>query len=226
MIRRVEDGFIVNINKPADWTSFDVVKKIRNIVQIKKVGHAGTLDPFATGVLLICIGKATKLVSKFMDLDKEYVAELVLGKTTDTLDVTGEVVEEAEIPEISDEDIFQVFQKYTGAIRQRVPDFSAAKVDGKRMYEMARNGEEIPEKYKPVKIYDLQLLHREADRIIFRTRCSRGTYVRTLGYDIAYELGTLGYLENLTRTKIGEYSISDALDIEEFESAWKKRFAL
>lgn len=220
MIQRVTDGFIVNINKPEGWTSFDVVRKVRGITRIKKVGHAGTLDPFATGVLLVCLRKATKLTERLMTLPKEYVATLRLGQRTDTLDRTGRVTDTMPIPDLTEAAVTAVLDSFTGQIRQRIPDYSAAKIGGHRRYALARKGKPIPESFKTVEIYEMELLDLRPPLLRFRVLCSRGTYVRTLGADIAEALGTAGFLEELTRTRIGDYSIQDSLTIDEFKKQW------
>ncbi len=213
-------GYLANINKPRNWTSFDVVRKIRRITKIRKVGHAGTLDPFATGVLLVAIGKATKKISLLMDEPKEYVAELVLGRATDTMDVTGRVVEEQPVPAFTVEALEEVLQKFVGRIQQRIPDFAAARINGRRRYELARQGKEIPPSFKTVEIYQLEVLDFAPPAIRFRTVCGRGTYIRTLGADIARELGTVGFLNSLIRTRIGGFTLETALDLTEFEKEW------
>ncbi len=221
-IQQINGGFIINIYKPADWTSFDVVKKIRGITRIKKIGHAGTLDPFAEGVLLICVGKATKKVSQLMELTKEYKATLVLGISTDTLDKTGKVDQEKEVPQVSPKQIDEALDNFLGKIRQKIPDYSAAKIKGQRRYKLARKGKEIPVSYKTVQICSLQRESFQNNTIHFRVKCSRGTYVRVLAYDIAKKLGTVGYLSELTRTGIGEFAITESLTISEFEKQWKQ----
>ncbi len=221
----VNDGYLVNINKPADWTSFDVVRKIRGITRIRKVGHAGTLDPFATGVLIVAIGKSTKVLTQLTELDKEYHARLLLGKTTDTLDPTGRETETREIPFFDIDSIESAFRKFTGVIQQRIPDYSAAKVDGRRLYSLARQGKEVPARFKMVTISEMELLAFSADNISFRVSCSRGTYIRTLGADIARELGTVGHLIELTRTKIGNFRLEDSMEIADFQKEWEKQIA-
>jgi len=223
MIQKFDDGYIVNINKPADWTSFDVVKKIRGITRIKKVGHAGTLDPFATGVLLICLGKSTKKVPELMDMPKEYEGILSLGSSTDTLDPTGKIIEEKPIPPLETQQILAVFSKLTGSIKQRIPAFSAAKIAGKRSYALARKGIALPDRYKTVKIYDIRLLNYQKEQIHFQVECGQGTYIRSLGYDIANQLGTTGYLVKLIRKRIGDYRIEQSLTLDEFEQQWGKK---
>lgn len=220
MAQKENDGYIFNINKPVNWTSFDVVKKIRAITGIKKVGHAGTLDPFATGVLIICTGKATKKINGLMNLEKEYIAKLCLGETTDTLDNTGTVTEKKKVPKITGDNVLKTFTNFIGDIKQQIPNYSAAKVRGQRRYKLAREGEEIPTSFKSIHIYNLEIINFNHHSIEFKVICSRGTYVRMLGYDIAKKLGTVGYLSALTRTRIGKYSISDAFTISEFEKDW------
>ncbi len=222
MIQKIDDGYITNINKPEDWTSFDVVKKIRGITRIKKVGHAGTLDPFATGVLLICLGKGTKKVPELMNLRKEYEGVLTLGQTTDTLDPTGKIVAEKPVPALHEQQILTVFKQLTGSIQQKIPAFSAAKFSGKRSYALARKGFAIPDRYKTVEIYDIRLLNYLPERIHFCVECGQGTYIRSLGYDIAHKLGTTGYLVKLIRNRIGKYCIEQSLTLDEFEQQWKK----
>ncbi len=220
-LQRWGDGYLANINKPSGWTSFDVVRKVRRITGIRKVGHAGTLDPFATGVLLVAFGKATKRIGTLMEEPKEYVAELVLGKATDTMDVTGKVVEEKPVPAFSARDLEAVLQKFVGRIQQQIPAFAASRINGRRRYELARQGKEVPPAFKTVEIYHLEVLDFTATTIRFRTVCGRGTYIRTLGADLARELGTVGFLNRLTRTRIGAFTLESALDLTEFEKEWE-----
>ena len=217
-----DSGEILVIRKPAHWTSFDVVRKIRSITRIKKVGHAGTLDPFAEGVLLICVGPATKQVDRLMDLHKEYVAEILLGKQTDTLDPEGKVVQEAPIPKLNEAMLKAVLQSFVGEIEQEIPAYSAAKFQGTRLYKLARKGKAVPRLFKTVRIYELELLDWGKDFLKIRILCSRGTYVRTLARDIANKLGTVGYLRALVRTRIGPYRLEEALSIQEVEAQHKR----
>jgi len=222
MIHKIEGGYILNIEKPEGWSSFDVVKKIKKITGYKKVGHAGTLDPFASGVLLICIGKATKKIKEFMDLPKQYQAILQLGKSTNTLDKTGNFIEEKPIRPFTDREIKQILQSFIGKSKQKVPAYSAVKVGGRRFYSLARQGKEVPERFKTVHIYELQLLESHKDRLTFEVRCSRGTYIRSLGLDIAQKMGTTGYLAELVRKSIGDFRIEDSLSIDQFSALWTK----
>lgn len=217
MMWNFEEGEIVNIDKPKDWTSFDVVKKIRNTIKVKKVGHAGTLDPFATGVLIICTGKSTKKVDRLMNLDKEYDATILLGKQSDTYDITGNVKEnDVNLDEISIEKVRAILDKYVGVIEQRIPPYSAAKVGGKRLYELARKGELVENLTKTVEIKDITILDFSPPTIKIRLRCGKGTYVRTLADDLGRELGTGALLTELRRTKVGHYSVEASWKLDDF----------
>jgi tRNA pseudouridine55 synthase len=214
-----KEGAVLNVNKPMDWTSFDVVNKIRRLSGIKKVGHAGTLDPFATGVLLVCLGPATKTSSELMGLPKEYVAEILLGLETDTMDHTGKVITEKKVPNLTEASVQAVFEQFTGNIEQEVPAFSAAKVRGKRLYKLAREGKEVPQIFKKVYIDEIELLKLSGNLVTIRVVCGRGTYIRTLGRDIARALGTAGHLSALTRTRVGDYRVEDSLTMEQIKLA-------
>jgi tRNA pseudouridine55 synthase len=209
---------IININKPKGWTSFDVVKKIRKITGLKKVGHGGTLDLFASGVLLILLGKATKQMNEILKLPKEYLALLELGSETDTLDGTGKIIKTKDIPVLDAALIEDCLNKFTGEIKQKIPNYSAAKISGQRMYKLARTGKDMPAKFKWVTIYQTKLLSFSASQVYFQVNCSSGTYIRTLGADIAKCLGTVGFLQELTRTKIGKFELNNAIDIDNFSN--------
>jgi tRNA pseudouridine55 synthase len=217
------EGIILNMNKPAGWSSFDVVKKIRNISRIKKTGHAGTLDPFATGVLLVALGAATKKISSMMDLEKEYVGEIELGIDTDTLDITGKVTEELPTKHISAAEVANVCAKFIGEIDQVPPKYSAIQINGVRAYHLARNGEKVDLKPRKVKIFEFEVLSFENPFLKVRVRCSKGTYIRALARDIGKMLGTGGYLKTLERTRIGSYRIEDSLSISDFEKMVKNQ---
>ena len=212
---------IININKPIDWSSFDVVKKIRNITKHKKVGHGGTLDPFATGVLMIGTENDTKSLSLIANTNKTYEAELTLGKTTNTLDTEGEVISEISIPNINLSFIIDVLNSFIGHQKQSPPMFSAKKHKGVRLYKLARKGIEVKREDIDIFIKKIELINFNGESIKFRVECSKGTYIRVLGKDIAEKLGTIGYLTQLTRTKVGEYSINESLSIESFMESWK-----
>ncbi|MBL7028941.1 MAG: tRNA pseudouridine(55) synthase TruB [Candidatus Marinimicrobia bacterium] len=216
---------IINIDKPMDWTSFDVVRKVRYTTKIKKVGHAGTLDPFATGVLIVLTGKNTKRQNEFMDMPKTYDAEILLGNQTDTGDRTGTVIETAPIPELSEAMILQSLADFKGEIQQIPPMYSAKKVDGQKLYKLARKGKVVERKPSMVVIYDIELKSWTSDQINICVRCGRGTYIRVLAEDIAQKLGTLAHVKELKRTAIGDYRVEDALSIPEFIEKWKSSAA-
>jgi tRNA pseudouridine55 synthase len=212
---------IININKPVDWSSFDVVKKIKNITKHKKVGHGGTLDPFASGVLIIGTEKDTKSLSSITNSDKTYEAEIELGKVTNTLDTEGEVVREMPIPMMESKNIESTLHSFMGKQKQMPPMFSAKKHNGIRLYKLARMGKEIDREDIDIFISDIGLIDFNRNSIKFSVECSKGTYVRVLGKDIAERLGTVGYLTELTRTKVGDHLIDDSLSIELFQNKWK-----
>ena len=212
------DGILI-INKPTDWTSFDVVAKIRNKLNVKKVGHTGTLDPMATGVLVLCLGKATKLAQQITGTDKEYIAEITLGAISDTDDAEGEIsdsgfrIPDSKPPKL--EEITRTLKKFTGVINQIPPQFSAKKIKGQRAYKLARQGKEVELKPVGVTIHELELLAYKWPVINVRILCSKGTYIRSLARDIGKELGVGGYLSKLERTKVGDYTIDQSVSIEE-----------
>lgn len=213
------DGIIV-INKPIGCTSYNIVYRVKKIFK-EKVGHTGTLDPLATGVLPILIGKGTKLSNYLMEHDKEYIATLKLGKKTDTLDAEGEVIEEREVDDniFNRDKIDEVLNKFIGKIEQIPPLYSAIKVNGKKLYEYARNGQNVEVKPRQVEIYKINLLNidKEQKEIKFKVNCSKGTYIRTLCLDIAEKLGSIGYMSSLQRTRVGRFKIEDAITIDELE---------
>lgn len=208
--------------KPINWTSFDVVKKVRSATHVKKVGHAGTLDPFAQGVLVICLGKATKRVAHIQELEKEYEGTIKLGVLTDTLDPTGEIIEHAKVPPLNEGLILAIFDKFVGEIMQIPPMFSALKIGGKRLYNLARRGVTIDREPRPVKIYSIELLEmqEEMNQLRFRVVCGKGTYIRVLASDIARKIGTVGHLSDLTRTRIGDFTGETAMRLDQLAS-WK-----
>ena len=212
---------IINIDKPVDWTSFDVVKKIRNVTKHKKVGHGGTLDPFATGVLIIGTEKDTKQLSSITNLDKEYIAELKLGEATNTLDTEGEIVEESSVPTIDEDIINNVLKSFLGKQKQTPPMFSAKKKNGTRLYKLARKNIEVEREKNDVMINSICMNDFSKNKISFSVNCSKGTYIRVLGADIAKKIGTVGYLINLRRTKVGDFAVTESLSLEEFISSWK-----
>ena len=212
---------IINIDKPIGWSSFDVVKKVKNITKHKKVGHAGTLDPFASGVLIIGTDSDTKKLTGITNSDKTYEAQLELGKTTNTLDTEGEIIHMKAIPEFDSGKIKSVLNKFLGKQKQEPPMYSAKKYKGVRLYKLARKNIEIERDDIEISIHNIELVDFTKNVIRFIVECSKGTYVRVLGKDIAKKLDTVGYLSALKRTKVGDYLISDSLSIDGFQDKWK-----
>ncbi|MBN8046511.1 tRNA pseudouridine(55) synthase TruB [Paraclostridium bifermentans] len=215
---------IVNILKPTGMTSHDVVGRVRKILNIKKVGHTGTLDPDASGVLPICIGKATKVSELILNKDKSYICELTLGITTDTYDSSGEIVERSEVKDINIEKLEKAFDTQRGEIKQIPPMYSALKVNGKRMCDLVRAGraEEITLKYRDVNIKELNILSFKENKVMFYVKCSKGTYVRSICYDIGKELGCGGHMSFLLRTSSGKFNIDNAITLEQLEELYKE----
>lgn len=217
-----EKGEIILIDKPKDWTSFDVVRKIRNTTRQKKVGHAGTLDPLATGLLIIAIGPATKTINDLLILDKSYTGIIEIGKTTPSYDLETAFDSEMPIDHINQYDIENTLVKFQGDIEQVPPVFSAIKHEGKRAYKKARNGEEIELQARKVRISHFAFTKMNIPDIFFEVTCSKGTYIRSLAHDFGRELGTGAYLKQLTRTAIGDYQLEDAWQLTEFVDYFKK----
>ena len=215
------DGEIILIDKPADMSSFGVVARVRRVLNQRegkkvKVGHTGTLDPFATGLMIILAGKATKRSNEFLKKDKVYEATVMLGKTSTTGDPEGEITENAVENIPSREDAERAVQKFTGKIMQKVPAFSAVKINGERAYKLARKGQEVATPTREVEIYETEILEYSYPELKIRTHVSSGTYIRTLGEDIGTELGTGAYLTALRRTRTGDYDIKDATTLDQF----------
>ena len=210
---------IININKPTGWTSFDVVKKVRGIIKEKKVGHAGTLDPFAEGVLVLGTGPDTKKLTDITTASKIYRAELTLGKATDTQDRDGKIIAEAPVPELTRETIDAVLASFVGTQEQIPPMYSAKQVNGQRLYKLARKNKTVERDPVTITIDQISLLDYTEPVITFEVTCSKGTYVRALGADIAAKLGTVGHLTALVRTSVGAYHIANATTIEELSKS-------
>ena len=209
------DGLIL-INKQKGFTSHDVVNVIRKKLNTKKVGHTGTLDPNATGVLPILVGKATKISKYLMEHDKTYIATIKLGEKTDTGDNEGQVIEEKSIPaDLKKEDINNALQNFFGKQKQVPPMYSAIKINGKKLYEYAREGKEVKLEAREIEIYKIELLEYQNNKIKFEVECSKGTYIRTLCEDIAKKLGTVGYMEELQRTKVNNFRIEDSILLDD-----------
>ena len=209
---------IINVYKEKGFTSHDVVAKLRGIVGQKKIGHTGTLDPDATGVLPVCLGKATKLCDLLTDKNKTYEAVLLLGKTTDTQDITGEVLEEKSTEALTEEKVREAIEGFIGDYEQIPPMYSALKVNGKKLYELAREGKVIERKARPVKILDIQILEIDLPKVRMEVSCSKGTYIRTLCHDIGEKLGCGGCMESLMRTRVSTFRIEDAKTLDEIET--------
>ena len=210
------DG-IINVNKPAGWTSQDVCSKLRHVLRIKKIGHTGTLDPMATGVLPVCIGKATRIIEYYDKDTKKYHASMKLGIRTDTLDITGKVVETAGYSNVDEKAVIEAFKAYTGNVNQIPPRYSALKINGKRAYDLAREGKDFEIKPREIIIYsnDITGIDLDNGEIEFDVTCSKGTYIRTICDDIGRTLGCGAVMTALTRTASGYFRIEDAYTIEE-----------
>jgi len=207
---------IINVYKEKDFTSFDVVAKLRGILKQKKIGHTGTLDPDAVGVLPVCLGSATKLCDMLTDKKKEYIAELFLGKETDTQDITGQVLKEQEVL-CTKEEVVEAINSFVGEYDQLPPMYSAIKVDGKRLYELARQGKEVERKTRQVTFYEIEILNVDLPRVSIRVLCSKGTYIRTLCHDIGQKLGCGAVMTSLERTRSGQFTKDNAYTLAEIE---------
>lgn len=210
----LNNGFLL-INKPVGPTSHDIIDKLRKLTGIKKIGHAGTLDPFASGLLICAVGReSTKEIDKFVKLDKEYIATIHLGAVTDTCDRTGKIIQESErqaSEAINEQIIKKAAAEFVGEQLQTPPMFSAKKINGQKMYELARQGKTVERQPCAINIYVLEILNYAWPILKIKIKCSSGTYIRTIAYDLGESLGCGAYLEELVRTKIGEYNIEDAI---------------
>lgn len=211
---------IYNIYKPKDLSSFSIVRKVKNITK-KKVGHSGTLDPFADGVLVLGVGKSTKKLSDIIQFDKTYEGIIKLGEKTDSMDLTGNIVEEKKVAEISDQSLIDCENKFVGELLQRTPMYSARKINGVRLYKLARKNIEIKTNPKLITIKSLKIKQLEKSTLKIIVECSSGTYIRVLAEDIAEYLGTVGHLTSLTRLSVGDYKLDESVTIEKFEDKWK-----
>ena len=211
---------IYNIYKPKDFSSFSVVKQVKRITR-EKVGHSGTLDPFADGVLVLGIGKSTKKLSDIIQYDKTYEGVIKLGEKTDTKDLTGTLVEEKEVPDISDIDFSKISESFLGVQMQETPMYSARKVNGVRLYKLARKNISVKRNPKQIEIKHLECTVIDRSLLHIKVECSSGTYIRVLAEDIAKKINTIGHLIKLTRTTVGSFSLDDSLTVERFEEVWK-----
>jgi tRNA pseudouridine55 synthase len=211
-----EDGEVLLIDKPYTWTSFDAVNKLRGGLKIKKIGHAGTLDPLATGLLILCTGKMTKKIDEIQAKEKEYTGELIFGKTTPSIDLETEFDSETDYSLLTEESILSAIPKFIGEIEQVPPIYSAIKVDGKRLYKKARKGESVEIKSRMVQVKEFELTEINIPSVKFRIVCSKGTYIRSLIRDLGQELNVGAYLNELRRTRIGTFKVEDAISPNEF----------
>lgn len=218
-----QDGQLILIDKPLDWTSFDIVNKIRYLLKKEfnykkiKVGHAGTLDPLATGLLIVCTGKQTKQIENYQAQEKEYITTIKLGATTPSYDLETEENHVFETKHITEELLSETLKKFIGKQQQVPPIFSAKRVNGKRAYQIARKGENVELKAKEINIYDIELLNVQIPFFKIKIKCSKGTYIRSIARDIGEALDSGAYLHELRRTEIGDFSVKNALSIFEFE---------
>jgi tRNA pseudouridine55 synthase len=211
-------NIVISINKPKDITSQDAVTSAKRIMKVKKAGHTGTLDPIATGLLIICTNRATRLASYFTDLDKEYTAVMKLGESTDTQDAYGNVIDRSEVVTIEKSSVEDILKSFKGKILQEPPMFSALKHKGKSLYTYARKGIEIDRKPREITIHSMELISFHLPFVTFRTVCSKGTYIRTLCHDIGNKIGIGAHLYELERTAIGQFNIKNSLTYEELRS--------
>jgi tRNA pseudouridine55 synthase len=216
-----EEGRVLLINKPLQWTSFDVVRKIRNTIKIKKVGHAGTLDPLATGLLIVCTGKFTKKINEYMSQQKEYTGTFTVGAVTPTFDLESEPENFQSIEGISEEMIFEASQKLTGEIMQVPPIHSAIKQNGKPVYLLARKGLEVKMEPRKIIIHKFEINDINLPVVSFKVVCTTGTYIRSLAHDFGQALGCGAYLSSLCRTRIGEFKLEHAMSMAEFARSVK-----
>ncbi len=216
------DGQVLLINKPLEWTSFDVVRKLRAQMKIKKVGHAGTLDPLATGMLILCTGKFTKRINEYMAQEKEYTGTITLGATTPTYDLESEPENFKPFESVTPEQLEAVTKQFTGEIMQVPPIHSAIKKDGKRVYELARRGEHVELGPRKITIKEFEITNTALPILHFRVVCSTGTYIRSLANDVGVALGCGAHLSSLCRTRIGAFTIDKAMTIEQAQAMIKE----
>lgn len=222
LTQEFNEGKVLLINKPLGWTSFDVVNKIRNVTRAKKVGHAGTLDPLATGLLILCTGKFTKKIDEYQAQEKEYTGTITLGATRPSFDMETEIDAEFPTDHITPQMIADATQQFTGIIEQIPPQYSAIKVGGKRAYDSAREGKEVAIKPRQVEIKEFEITGIEMPNVHFRVVCSKGTYIRTLAYDMGRALNSGAHLSALCRTRIGDFLLKDAVEVEAFVNEVKE----
>jgi tRNA pseudouridine55 synthase len=210
-----DEGRVLLINKPYEWTSFDAVNKLRYKLKIKKIGHAGTLDPLATGLLIICVGKMTKRIEEYMGMEKEYTGTFIVGQSTPSHDLETEIDEQWDISGLTEEKIREATHPFTGKISQLPPIHSAIRVGGKRAYQFARKGKPLELQPRDVEVSVFEITSIELPRVTFRIVCSKGTYIRSIARDFGKALGVGAYLTELCRTRIGTFKLKDAMEIEQ-----------
>jgi len=221
------EGEILIIEKPLGWTSYDLIRKLKSILKYQlgfkklKIGHAGTLDPLASGLMIVCTGKATKRINEFQDATKEYIASIKLGATTPSFDLESAVDQTYPTEHITQDLIKTTLQKFIGEILQVPPIFSAVKIDGKRAYELARKGQDVELKAKPLRIDEIEILNCEIPDLKIRIVCSKGTYIRAFARDLGIALNSGAYLSGLIRTRIGDFTLENAYKIEDLEEKIK-----
>lgn len=213
------DAVVLPIDKPRSWSSFDVIRRLRRVLGVRKMGHAGTLDPLATGLLIVLVGRATKLMERFMELPKVYEGTIRLGEVTPTYDAEGEVTVRTDASAVTRDDLQRVRERFVGTIEQRAPSYSAVKVAGERLYKKARRGEVVQAPPRIVTIDSFELLDQEGSDVSFVVKCSKGTYIRSLAHEFGQALGVGGHLVDLRRIAIGDCSVADAWTPDRLEEA-------
>ncbi len=216
-----EEGLLLVVDKPAGWTSFDVVARVRRLASVRKVGHAGTLDPFATGVLLVLLGKMTRQQDRLMDGEKEYRLTARLGRTTDSHDITGKLTGTSTLAGVNQKSIEAALEQFRGVIQQVPPMHSALKVNGQRLYKLAHKGKSITREPRQVEVRRLHLVNWQPPGLELEVTCSKGTYIRSLARDLGRVLGCGAFVETLVRTRVGEYRLAEAMSLDELEKKLK-----
>lgn len=215
-------GEVILIDKPLRWSSFKVVHEIRKSAGVRKVGHAGTLDPLASGLLILCTGKKTKSITSFQNLKKTYTGTFWLGRTSETMDLEAELTGQKPVDDITEEKILAARNKFIGNIKQLPPMYSAVKHNGKSLYQFARKGKTVERELREVKIYKFEITGIELPKVYFEIECSKGTYIRVIAQDMGEELGCGAVLSSLRRTAIGEFKVENALEVAEFADILRK----
>ncbi len=217
------NGKVILVDKPLHWTSFDVVRKLRNLLHIKKIGHAGTLDPLASGLLIVCTGKFTKKINEYMAKEKEYIGHFTLGAVTPTYDLESQPEQPKDYSFVTGALLDQTTKQFIGAIDQFPPVYSAIKKEGVALYELARRGEDIELTARPVVIHQFEITEIELPVVTFKVTCSTGTYIRSLAHDFGKALGCGAYLSSLRRTAIGNFTVADAVTPDNFENTLREQ---